>query len=93
MITKATVGTSAAQASAARERSILILENQGSVAIYFSLEGTSAVTVPAGASPGLTLEAGEKFTATSEGPWRNILGNAIHAISGTAGQILVIHEC
>ena len=93
MITAFNVTTSAQLASASRERRALCLRNPSDTDIFYSLDGTAAVTVDGGASPGVKLLAGTAHTLTRPTIGENFLNGAIYAIhGGTGNKVLVIHE-
>lgn len=94
MITKATVTTTAAIYSPARNRSWVIFQNVSDTAITVSFEGTTP-TIAADVSPGLIIAAGATLgplmaqLPTSRPPFdANIW--AMH--EGVGSKTLVIHE-
>jgi len=84
-ITKVSVGTSATLILAEAERKAFIVSNIGASTIYLSIGGEASVTLPAGARPGLPLNAGDRI-AVSQDDRRSIIPNqAVYGIvaSGT----------
>ena len=85
MIAKVSVGTSATLIRAAEERKGYIVTNQGAAVVYLSLGGEATVTLPAGASPGMPLNPGERVIASQEDRRSVAVNQAIYGIveSGT----------
>jgi len=77
MPSKVTVSTTATLISAAKDRQLLVVQNQGATDLFLAFDQTaSSVTVDSGSFPGMKLAAGNTFTFLAEAK------HPIPAISG-----------
>lgn len=90
MITKVTVGTTAALVLAEGERKGFILSNHSDSTVYVSIGGEANVSLPAGSNPGMPLAAGAVVVATVEDRRSVPVNQAIYAIGQSAGRVLSV---
>lgn len=92
-IIKASVGTTATLVQGSIDREWFILQNLSDTDIFVSLEGTSAVTGAAGASPGYRLAANGGTLTGGEGEFNLNNNGPIYAIhEGTGSKTLVLQH-
>jgi len=92
MITKVAVATTATLCLAAVNKRWMMIQNQSDTDIYVAFDGTTAVTLDSGASPGMKLAAGASIAITDDHHRGAPLADAVYAIHGSTGtKSLVIH--
>ena len=85
-LSKVSVGTSPTLIAPWQERKGIIISNLSAQTIYLSVSGDTAVSLPAGSTPGIPLYAGERYFAAQEDRRSVVSNQAIYGIaaSGTA---------
>jgi hypothetical protein len=69
--------------SAARERQLLVVQNQGSVDVFIGFDRTaSSVTVDTGSFPGQRISPGETF---------GFAADVVHPVQAFSGGIYAVH--
>ena len=84
-ITKTSVGTSATLILAQAERKAFVLSNIGGSTVYVSIGSDDAVTLPAGSSPGMPLNPGDRIVVSQDDRRSVIPNQSVYGIvaSGT----------